>query len=79
MAYAPTRSTRAELNEGMTDGKYKKVVRDRGGFVETSTWKERVDLHPEFYRIFEDDTKVRPDNVTVHTPNSVTTPLPTAY
>lgn len=79
MAYAPTRSTRGELNEGMTDGKYKKVIQNRGGFPEPSTWRERVDLEPAYYGIHEDDTKVRPDLVTVRTPNSVTTPPTEAY
>lgn len=79
MAYAPTRSTRGELNEGMTDGKYKKVVQNRGGFPESTTWKERVDLEPAYYGIHEDQTKVRPDAKTVHTPNSVTTPAVVPY
>ena len=35
MGKAPARSANAELGQGMTDGSYKQVVKDRGGLVET--------------------------------------------
>lgn len=35
MAYAPARSCRDELYEGMTDGAVRKPTPDRGGFVES--------------------------------------------
>lgn len=43
------RSRTAELNEGQTDGKYKKAVVNRGGFPETETAKNRVTLSPRNY------------------------------
>lgn len=77
MAYAPHRSMNADLSEGMTDGKYKKVVTDRGGFVEPTTYEDRKDLFPFLYGgIYEETNKVRPDAKIVSTPNTVATPKP---
>jgi hypothetical protein len=66
----------AELNEGATDGKYKKVVRDRGGLgvAHSGTVTARLDLHDVWYGIHEDEIKIRPDGKPVHTPNYVSTP-----
>ena len=75
MATAPPRSVNAELSEGMTDGKYKKVVTDRGGFVERATYLERQDLHDVWYGIHEEPEKVLPDARARHTPNFVATPV----
>lgn len=75
MATAPSRSANAELSEGMTDGKYKKVVTDRGGLVEHTTYLERQDLHDVWYGIHEEPDKVLPDALLQHTPNFVATPM----
>ncbi len=77
MAYAPHRSMNAELSEGMTDGKYKKVVQNRGGFVDPSAYADRRDLSDVWYGgIYEEPSKVRPDGEVVRTPNYVPTPKP---
>lgn len=73
MAYAPHRSMTADLNEGATDGKYKKVIRDRGGFVDPATTKARLDLDSHYYGIHEEQVKVRPDGKIVTTPNFIRT------
>jgi hypothetical protein len=67
-------SLNSNLFEGMTDGKAKKVVRDRGGEVESCTYESRRDLDDIWYGIHEDPTKVLPDGRTVHTPQFVSTP-----
>lgn len=76
MAYAQSRSMNAELNEGATDGKYKKIVVDRGGIgvAQSATTRARVDLHDVWYGTHEEQIKTRPDGVPVHTPNYVQTP-----
>jgi hypothetical protein len=73
MAFAPDRSMNAELSEGMTDGKYKKVIRDRGAFVEASTQLNRTDLSDAYYGIHEERTKTLPDGLVHQTPNFVPT------
>jgi len=73
MAYPQSRSMNAELNEGATDGKYKKVIANRGGVVEPSTYKNRVDLDGHYYGIHEEPVKIRPDGKAVHTPLYVPT------
>jgi len=40
------RSLNGDLNEGQTDGKYRKAHKDRGGLVEPTTDLDRVALHP---------------------------------
>jgi hypothetical protein len=57
MAYAPMRSMNAELDTGIADGTYKEVVRDRGGFVERTTYDSRSSLHDMSYGIHEAPTK----------------------
>ncbi len=76
MAYAQPRSANAELDEGMTDGKYKKGITDRGGEVENGTWRSRADLIGGFYGIHEAPEKVTPDGLVVRTRNTVHTPCP---
>lgn len=76
MGYPLSRSMNADLHEGATDGKYKKVVRDRGGVVEDTTWRARVDLADPYYGIHEEPAKVTPDDKVVRTPNYVQTPPP---
>lgn len=76
MSYAPQRALSGDLNEGLTDGSYKKVVRDRGGQVEATTQAVRSDLSDIWFGIHEDPVKHRPDGGAVSTPNFVATPLP---
>lgn len=73
MAYAPSRSMNAELNEGSTDGKYKKVINDRGGSVDPATYRSRIDLYDRHYGIHEEQVKLRGDGKPVHTPNFIPT------
>lgn len=73
MVYANSRSMNAELNEGSTDGKYKKVINNRGGSVEHTTQFDRDDLNDIYFGIHEASVKVRPDSKTVGTPNYVYT------
>jgi len=63
----------AELNEGATDKKYKKVVEDRGGTVDPATYKNRVDLSDSWYGVHEMQPKIRPDGKIVATPNYIPT------
>ena len=44
------RSMNKELCEGSTDGKYKKLVRNRAGIVEQTTAMHRADLS-EYYHV----------------------------
>jgi hypothetical protein len=74
MAQARPRSANAELREGMTDGKYKKVITDRGGVVEATTYTDRQDLADVWHGIHEAPVKVRPDGLPTQTPNFVATP-----
>lgn len=76
MAYPRSRSMNAELNEGSTDGKYKKVVRDRGGDVSHVTQFSRDDLKDTYYGIHETAVKERPDGRSVGTPNYTPTVSP---
>jgi hypothetical protein len=47
MAVNDTRSMNAELAEGRTDGSVAKVVRDRGGEVDSATRRARQSLHAD--------------------------------
>lgn len=69
MVYALSRSMNSELSEGMTDGKYKKVVRDRGGVVDAGTLTERADLDDRYFGIHEKQVKVAPDGLLHATPD----------
>lgn len=75
MAYAPPRSMNANLSEGSTDGKYKKIVRDRGGVVEPGTYEARDDLDDLWYGIHEKKVKVAPDGLLHATPDYVQNPV----
>ena len=68
------RSANAELAEGLTDGKYKKVIRNRGGVVEATTHLARADLADVWFGIHEAPGKVDPDAHYKQTPNFVPTP-----
>lgn len=76
MSYAPQRSLAGDLNEGLTDGGHKKVVRDRGGNIDPATYAARADLHDTWHGVHEKQFKHRPDVGVVRTPNYVPTPLP---
>lgn len=77
MALPQLRSMNAELNEGATDGRYKKVVQNRGGVVEGSTYGNRTDLDDVWYGIHEESAKDIPGKYGVQsTPNYVPTPTP---
>lgn len=73
MGYAPQRSWTGELNEGATDGTYKKAIRERGGFVEQTTYRVREDLAPVWYGVMEAQTKIDPFGRPIRTPNTVAT------
>lgn len=73
----PQRSMNAEMREGLTDGSYKKVVQNRGGMVERTTYDSRNELDDVWYGIHETqmkDIKTHPGHST--TPNYVPTPEP---
>ena len=77
MALPVTRSVLRELDEGMTDGTFKKVVRDRGGIVEPDFWTARRQLSVKLYGIVESPEKVCPCcNNAVHTPYTIATQDP---
>jgi hypothetical protein len=67
----------ADLREGMTDGSYKKVVRNRGGVVEHGFVDSRRDLADVWFGIHEDVSKHLPDGRNAVTPNYIPTPHPT--
>lgn len=73
MAVNQTRSQNAELAEGMSDGKYKKVVMDRAN-AEPTTYESRRDLNDTYYGIHEVNPKVLPDGTVNATPSFVETP-----
>jgi hypothetical protein len=66
----------AEMDEGATDGKYNKIVVDRGGEGATHslTVRSRADLNDVYYSRHEAAIKMRPDGKPVRTPNYVPTP-----
>ncbi|MEV7902212.1 hypothetical protein [Streptomyces anulatus] len=74
MSYATNRPLTGEVNEGLTDGRYKKINRDRGGSVDPATYAARSDLSDRLYGLHEANTKERPDGLTVRTPGYVPNP-----
>jgi hypothetical protein len=76
MVYPLSRSMNADLHEGATDGKYKKVIQNRGGVVESTTYLERSDLFDAYFGIHEKAVKVSGDGVVAATPNYVPTHEP---
>lgn len=63
----------ADLNEGATDGKYKKVVMDRG-LASPDTYNDRRELSDAWHGIHETPAKVNPGSGrAVRTPNYVQT------
>jgi hypothetical protein len=57
----------------MTDGTYKQVVKDRGGFVETTTADARSELTDIYYGIHEAKVKRLPDGRVFNDPYAVAT------
>lgn len=74
MAYPKCRSMNRDLEEGMTDGRYKKVVMDRGGRPEGALAHQcRENLDSVNYGINEMRDKAFGDSTYGQTPNYVET------
>ena len=78
MASNVTRGMNANLAEGMSDGTYKKVVRDRGGIIDEATFESRSLLDDVNFGIHEAKVKILGDGTHTVTPDYVTTPDPNA-
>lgn len=75
MGLPQLRSMNAELDSGLTDGSYKKVVRDRGGIeIDADTQQSRRDLHDLYYGIHEAEVKQAPTRGDVRTQAYCATP-----
>lgn len=74
MTYGPTRSMNADLHIGATEGSFKKVIRNRGGFVEATTTAARQPLNDTWYGIHETPTQMSGDGVVVPVRDYVETP-----
>lgn len=62
MVYPALRSMNKDLEEGMSDGKYKKICPNRGGVTEDRLlYAERADLYDVYYGIHETPDKRLPD------------------
>jgi hypothetical protein len=62
MVYPASRSENKALEDGMSDGKYKKITPNRGGVVDTAmVAKVRGDLHDIWFGIHEAAIKTLPD------------------
>lgn len=69
------RSMNAELSEGSTDGKYKKIATNqRGGIVEPTTYENRRHLNDYYWGLHEVNPKVAPDGLLHSTPDFVANP-----
>jgi hypothetical protein len=79
MAYAQPRSANTELEQGMIDGSYKQVIKDRGGVVEQGTWYQRDDLSCVYYGIHEAPVMDTPDGKKMVSPYHTATPCPNAH
>lgn len=77
MAYPRARSATRELDAGATDGKYRKVIADRGGDVERAFVANRTDLSGAFYGIHETPEMEVPGCAhACFNPYEVSTPVP---
>ena len=65
-----SRSVNIELRQGMTDGAYKQVVKDRGGVVEGGTYDARRGI------VEEADKELPAALGTFRSPYAVQTPAP---
>jgi hypothetical protein len=79
MAYAPNRSANRELEQGSIDGKYKQVIKDRGGVPEQATWYQRDDLSCIYYGIHEAPVMDTPDAQKMVSPYHTATPCPNSH
>lgn len=79
MAYPATRSVNDELMQGMADGSYKQVIKDRGGVVEQGTWYQRDDLSCVWYGIHEAPVMDLPDGRKFVSPYHTSTPDPNLH
>ena len=62
MVYPASRSMNHDLEEGMSDGKYKKIAPNRGGITEKElAYAEREDLYDMHYGVHETPAKRLPD------------------
>lgn len=75
MAYPQTRSMSTDLHAGMTDGKYKKIGPNRGGFREDTTYRNRMDMSDIWYGIHEASEVELPDGRPMAMPYHVENPL----
>jgi hypothetical protein len=57
MAKNESRDLLLELRDGASDGSYRKIVRDRGGDVENTTWEERQDMAAVWFGFSEIESK----------------------
>lgn len=71
MSYPASRGMNNALSEGSTDGKYKKIVRDRDGVIDPATYENRADLNNQWFGVTEKKVKVTPDGLLHATPNYV--------
>jgi len=70
MAYPQPRSMNRDLEEGMSDGKYKRVTPNRGGVTEGDLlYRDRKDLADVWYGIHEVQEKSLPDTTVNRTSN----------
>lgn len=74
MSYAPNRSRNGSLADGMTDGTYKKLVRNRGGYVEDTTREAREMLNPDTVAYQETGYKQQPDGTDRYTTGDINYP-----
>jgi hypothetical protein len=61
------------MGQGMIDGTYKQVARDRGGVIDPCTLRARRDLDDVWYGIHEASVKELPDALTAATPTYAAT------
>lgn len=76
MALPPTRSCLRELDQGSVDGKYKQIIKDRGGVVEQGTWYARDELSSIYYDLIEVPVMDAPDTQKFVSPYRTATPFP---
>ncbi|MFI9271831.1 hypothetical protein ACIGXM_14090 [Kitasatospora sp. NPDC052896] len=72
MSYPKQRNWSDDLNAGLTDGTWKKTVRERGGVVEPTTPRERATLADTWYGIHEKPVKTDPFGREITTPDTYT-------
>ncbi len=74
MAYAPHRSAIDEVNQGMADGTYRQVVKDRGGVIDPATYRARRLLDDMWFGIHEAPEIELPDAIPFRSPYYVANP-----